>query len=112
MLTSQADPVPIREESDGTLRVCGSRVLLELILQAFEGGASPEAIVQRYSTLRLPDVYSVISHYLDHREEMAEYVKLRERRASLEEGSGHPVSSRLAEKGRPTRLRAIRPLLR
>ena len=82
MLTSQADPVPIREESDGTLRVCGSRVLLELILQAFEGGASPEAIVQRYSTLRLQDVYSLIAHCLNHREEMAEYVKLRERRAS------------------------------
>jgi uncharacterized protein (DUF433 family) len=82
MLTIQADPVPIREEADGTLRVGATRVLLELVINAFEDGATPETIVQRYSTLRLPDVYSVIAHYLNHREELAEYVHLREQQAS------------------------------
>jgi uncharacterized protein (DUF433 family) len=82
MLTILADPVPIRQESDGTLRVGRTRVLLELVINAFEDGATPETIVQQYSTLQLSDVYSVIAHYLNHREELAEYVHLREQRAS------------------------------
>jgi len=82
MLTIQADPVPIREEADGTLRVGATRVLLELVINAFEDGATPETIVQQYSTLRLSDVYSVIAHYLNHREALAEYVRGQEQRAS------------------------------
>ena len=78
MLTLQADPVPIREEADGTLRVGQTRVLLEMVVDAFEDGATPETIVQSYSSLRLPDIYAVISHYLNHQEEMDEYLHQRE----------------------------------
>ena len=82
MLTIQADPVPIREEADGSLRVGDTRVLLELVLNAFDDGASPESIVGRYSTLRLSEVYSVVAHYLNHRREFAEYLHRREQQAS------------------------------
>lgn len=33
------------------------KVLLELVIRAFQDGAAPESIVQRYSTLSLSDVY-------------------------------------------------------
>ena len=41
-----------------------SRVLLELVLHAFKAGETPEAIVQSYDTLKLADVYAVVSRYL------------------------------------------------
>jgi hypothetical protein len=56
--------VPLREDPPGVFRVGNSRVLLELVLHAFKAGATPEAIVQSYDTLNLPDVYAVISRYL------------------------------------------------
>ncbi len=81
MLTLQADPIPIREDKDGALRVGGTRVLLDLVVHAFVDGASPESIVQRYPTLRLPDVYSVIAYYLHHRDEVGDYLRRRGERA-------------------------------
>jgi hypothetical protein len=56
--------VPLREEPPGVFRVGKSRVLLELVLRAFKAGATPEAIVQAYDTLKLADVYAVITRYL------------------------------------------------
>jgi uncharacterized protein (DUF433 family) len=81
MLTLQADPVPIREEADGSLRVGTTRVLLELVIHAFEDGATPETIVQRYSSLKLSDVFPVIAHYLNPQRELAEYLVRREQQA-------------------------------
>lgn len=77
----QSEPPPLREDADGALRVGESRVLLELVLHAFQDGATPEAIVQRYSTLWLPDVYAVIAYYLRHREEVEAYLQKREQLA-------------------------------
>src|SRR5205807_6280432 len=79
--TIQAEAPPIREDADGALRVGGSRVLLELVIRAFQDGATPEAIVQRYSTLALPDVYAVITYYLRHRSEIEAYLAQREQKA-------------------------------
>ena len=56
-------------------------VLLELVIRAFQDGATPEAIVQRYSTLALPDVYAVIAYYLRHRIEVEAYLAQREQKA-------------------------------
>ena len=56
--------VPLREDPPGVFRVGQSRVLLELVLRAFQRGESPESIVRCYRTLQLPDVYAVISRYL------------------------------------------------
>ena len=56
--------VPLREEPPGVFRVGKSRVLLELVIDAFKAGDTPEAIVQSYDTLSLADVYAVVSRYL------------------------------------------------
>ena len=79
--TIQAEAPPIREDAAGALRVGNSRVLLELVIRAFQDGATPETIVQRYSTLTLPDVYAVITYYLHHRSEIEEYLARREQQA-------------------------------
>lgn len=44
---AHAEAPPLRDDGSGTLRVCNSRVLLELVILAFQDGATPEAIVQR-----------------------------------------------------------------
>jgi len=67
--------VPLREAPPGVFRVGNSRVLLELVLDAFKQGASPEAIVRSYRSLRLAEVYAVISHYLAHPAPFDEYLR-------------------------------------
>src|SRR5262249_26344520 len=61
----------------GGLRVTGTRVLLERIVHAFEEGATPEGIVQRYDTLPLADVYAVLTWYLRHPAEVKDYLHKR-----------------------------------
>jgi hypothetical protein len=51
---------PFREDETGAIRIGKTRVLLELVIRAFLDGASPETIVQQYSTLSLSDTYSAI----------------------------------------------------
>jgi uncharacterized protein (DUF433 family) len=77
----QTETPPLREEADGALRVGKSRVLLELVIEAFQDGETPEGIVQRYTTLELSDVYAVIAYYLRHRDEVDSYLIERERGA-------------------------------
>ncbi len=78
---AQAEVPPFREDADGALRVGESRVLLELVIRAFQDGATPEAIVERYATLALGDVYAAIAYYLRHRGEIGEYLAQRESKA-------------------------------
>jgi hypothetical protein len=56
-------------------------VLLELVIRAFQDGAPPEAIVQRYPTTTLADIYAVIAYYLRHPDEVEAYLAERENRA-------------------------------
>lgn len=81
----QAEAPPIREDASGALRVGDSRVLLELVIRAWQDGATPESIVQRYDTLTLPDVYAVISYYLRHTREVERYLAHREQKAAESE---------------------------
>ena len=76
-----AESPPLHEDTDGAVRVGASRVLLELVIRAFQDGATPETIVQRYCTLDLGEVYGVIGYYLRHRSEVEAYLAHRERQA-------------------------------
>ena len=77
----QPEAPPLREDASGALRLGSSRVLVELVIRAFQDGATPEAIVQRYPTATLADIYAVIAYYLRHRQELDAYLAERERRA-------------------------------
>lgn len=81
MFTVQAEAPPLREEVDGALRVGNSRVLLELVIRAFQDGATPETILQRYPTLTLSDIYAVIAYYLRHPSDIEDYLARRDRTA-------------------------------
>jgi uncharacterized protein (DUF433 family) len=73
--------VPLRRDESGALRVGHSRVLLELVIRAFQDGATPEAIAQRYPTAALADLYAVIAYYLRHQAEVEAYLAQREQQA-------------------------------
>ncbi|QYO63581.1 DUF433 domain-containing protein [Leptolyngbya sp. 7M] len=80
-LVLECESPPLREDETGAIRIGDSRVLLELVIRAFQDGASPETIVQRYSTLSLSDVYLTIGYYLRHQQEIESYLNERERLA-------------------------------
>jgi uncharacterized protein (DUF433 family) len=73
----QSVAVPLCDDGQGGLRVTGTRVLLERIVNAFEDGATPEGIVQSYDTLKLGDVYAVLAWYLRHTSEVEDYLRKR-----------------------------------
>jgi uncharacterized protein (DUF433 family) len=78
VLSLHADPLPLRQDETGALRVGNTRVLLELVIDAFDNGETPETIVQSYDTLQLADVYSVLGYYLRHKDEVKAYLQQRD----------------------------------
>lgn len=69
--------LPLQTDSDGVIRVSGTRIRLETVLFAFNEGATPEEIVQDYPSLQLADVYSLIGYYLHRRDEVESYLQKR-----------------------------------
>jgi uncharacterized protein (DUF433 family) len=80
-LTIQHDPIPLRVDEQGVIRVGDSQVLLDIVIREFNNGAEPEAIAHGYPTLHLADVYGVIAYYLRHRQELDDYLHTRRREA-------------------------------
>ena len=79
MAAEMVDAIPLTKDANGVYRVGGSRVALDLIVRAFNRGATAEEIVQDYPSLQLSDVYQVIGYYLKHGPEFAEYFERRGR---------------------------------
>src|SRR3954452_21661453 len=73
-LTIHADVPPLRETENGIVRIAGTRIPLERVVRAFLSGMTPEQIAQDFDTLKLEDVYSVVSYYLHHRGEVDAYM--------------------------------------
>lgn len=81
--TAASEPIPLTTATNGVVRVAGTRVTLETVVDVFNTGATPEEIAQDFPVLRLDDVYAVITYYLRHREEVEAY--LASRRVSAQE---------------------------
>ena len=69
--------IPLSMDQSGVLRVGDTRVSLDSVIYAFQDGATPEEIVQQFTTLDLADVYSVIGYYLQNTAEVQEYLQRR-----------------------------------
>jgi uncharacterized protein (DUF433 family) len=68
---------PIRLEAGGVIRVGNSRISCDLVIEQYENGMTPEDLVRAYDTLKLADAYGAIAYYLNHRQEIQEYLKRR-----------------------------------
>jgi uncharacterized protein (DUF433 family) len=75
---ASSEPVPLRIEADGTVRVGKTRVTLDILVGAYNMGYSAEKIARSYSTLQLADIYAVLSYYLRHREEVDAFLLQRQ----------------------------------
>ena len=70
--------IPLIQDSSGALRIGQSRVLLELVIRAFQDGVTPETIVQRYPSTTLADIYAIIAYYLRYPQIIETYLAERE----------------------------------
>ncbi len=82
-LVIAVEPIPLRMDPDGVVRVSGTRVTLDTIVAAFKEGASAEEIASEYYPLDLADVYAVISYYLRHRSDVDAYLQERQQQAEV-----------------------------
>jgi uncharacterized protein (DUF433 family) len=80
-LTIATEPIPLRTDPDGVVRVGKTRVTLDTVVAAFVEGATAEEIAQQYPSLNLADVYSVIGYYLRRRSEVEVYLRQRREQA-------------------------------
>jgi len=105
-VTAVVDEIPLARDAQGAYRVGGTRVTLDLVVRAFNRGATAEEIVQKYDSLQLSDVYQVIGYYLKHADELAEYLETRARNeeallASHPEWSPKGLRDRLLARRKP-----------
>src|SRR5438270_1051865 len=89
-----AEPPPLRVDEGGAVRVGNSRISLDLIVEEYENGMTPEDMVRAYDTLALADVHAAIAYYLRHREAVQEYLKRRAAEAEKGRRSGHGLTAR------------------
>ena len=76
-LNISPDPAPLVTGDDGVVRVGGTRVRLDTIINAFNEGATAEEILQQYPSVTLPDIYATISYYLQHQTSVDVYLRER-----------------------------------
>jgi uncharacterized protein (DUF433 family) len=61
--------------SPDDIRIKGTRVGIETVLDDYLGGTSPEEIAARYRTLTLEQVHATIAYYLHKQEEIDQYLE-------------------------------------
>src|SRR4051794_23336343 len=69
-----SSPASLRVDDAGVIRIGSSRVTLDTIVAAFHAGATPEQMVQDFSSLDLADVYAAVAYYLHHRDQVDAYI--------------------------------------
>ena len=66
-------------DEQGALRIVGTRVLLDCIVDAFREGHSPETIQQMFASLTLEQVYGGCAFYLANKAAVDAYLEQGER---------------------------------
>ena len=75
------EAIPLAQDAHGVYRIGGTRVTLDLVVRAFNRGATAEEIAWRYPALNLVDVYEVLGSCLKHQTDLDAYLKSREEQA-------------------------------
>ena len=66
--------LPLTQWEDGTIRITGTRVTLDAIVNQFKLGATAEQIHDSFPATSLKDVYGAIYYYLEHAEAVEAYM--------------------------------------
>src|SRR5437588_203979 len=83
ILSIIAEQPPLASDANDVIRVGGTRVTLDTVIEAFNEGLSAEEIVQQYPTLRLAHIYGTISYYLNHKADVDNYIAQRKTQATI-----------------------------
>ena len=70
---------------EDVIRIKGNRIDIEIVLEDYLEGASPEEILLRYPTLNLEKIHATILYYLAKKEKVEAYL---ERVRQLDEEAG------------------------
>jgi len=81
ILLETTQNVPLTLTEDGTIRVTGSQVALESVVYQYQQGNTAEAILESFPSVKLADIHAVISYYLNHRDQVDEYLHDQQKRA-------------------------------
>lgn len=107
-LTMVAEPLPIRVDESGDVRVGKSRVPLTVFLGYYHQGYSAEQLAEDFPTISLADAHATIGYYLRHKDEVDTYLAEQESaaralQATIEAGQDpgwrQEIRRRAAERG-------------
>lgn len=83
MTIQTTQKVPLKVWQDGSIRVKGSRLLIDMIINAHKRGECPEEIFKAFpsNVYTVADIYSIISYYLKNKPRLEKYLAKREKEA-------------------------------
>lgn len=70
--------IPLTMLDNGAIRITGTRVSLDSIIQHYKLGKTPEGIHESFPDVSLSDIHGVIHYYLTHQEAVEEYLRQQE----------------------------------
>ncbi|MGI8669738.1 MAG: DUF433 domain-containing protein [Aridibacter sp.] len=75
--------VPLTVWKDGSIRVKGTRLLIDMIINAHKNGECPEEIFESFpsNVYTVADIYSIVAYYLKNKERFEKYLAKREKEA-------------------------------
>lgn len=65
---------PLRLDEHGVIKVSGTRVTLDSIVETFKRGSTPDEIAEGFPTVPLEDIYTIIGYYLRHWDAVRAYL--------------------------------------
>ena len=83
MTLETTQKVPLTFWKDGSIRLKGTRLLLDTIIGAHQRGDCPEEIFEAFPSneYKVADIYSVLAYYLSNREKIEKYLAKRQKEA-------------------------------
>ena len=76
-VAAAAELIPLEADSQGVLRVAGTHVTLDTVVEMYRAGSTAERISRHHPPLQLADVYAVLTYYLRHQAEVETYIQRR-----------------------------------
>jgi uncharacterized protein (DUF433 family) len=74
--------VPLTQWADGTIRMTGTRITLDVIVNQFKLGATAEQRFDSFPAASLKDIYGTLYYYLEHTEAVEAYMREQQQAAA------------------------------
>ena len=104
------ETVPLNQWDDGSIRVIGSRLKLDMLVHCFQVGDTLEEIHEGFPSVNVAQIKAIMGWYLDHQAEVDEYLREGDEEAekAFQELASRPESIALRERLRNFREQRIK----